>query len=199
MVEQVTFQVLFQFLQTVGILVGVFYYIMTIRTNQRNQEISLRNQELTLQSQELTRKAQEQALETRQAQLFMNIYNQSFTNREWLNAYNKVLTTHWDNYEEYLKIADFRNPESSDREYLEAQSYVSSFYEGLGVFVKEGLVDIRLIALTMTYMTRNYWEKIAPVVYESRKRYNYPRMLSEFEYLYDELMKYIEEHPELKT
>jgi hypothetical protein len=32
MVEQVTFQTIFQFLQTVGILVGVFYYIMTIRT-----------------------------------------------------------------------------------------------------------------------------------------------------------------------
>jgi hypothetical protein len=199
MVEQVTFQVLFQFLQTVGILVGVFYYIMTIRTNQRNQEISLRNQELTLQSQELTRKAQEQAVETRQAQLFMNIYNQSFTNREWLNAYNKVMTTHWDSYEEYLKIADFRNPDSSDKEYLEAQSYVSSFYEGLGVFVKEGLVGIRLVALTMTFMTRSLWEKLAPVVYESRKRWDYPRMLSEFEYLYDELMKYVEEHPELMT
>jgi hypothetical protein len=64
MVEQITFQTIFQFLQTVGILVGVFYYISTIRTNQRNQEISLRNQELTL-------KAQEHAAETRQAQLYM--------------------------------------------------------------------------------------------------------------------------------
>ena len=57
MVEQVTFQTIFQFLQTVGILVGVFYYVLTIRANQRNQE--------------LARKAQEQALETRQTQLFM--------------------------------------------------------------------------------------------------------------------------------
>jgi hypothetical protein len=63
MVEQVTFQTLFQFLQTVGILVGVFYYIMTIKANQRNQELTL--------------KAQEQALETRQTQIFMQIYNQS--------------------------------------------------------------------------------------------------------------------------
>ncbi len=199
MAEQVTFQILFQFLQTVGILVGVYYYIMTIRTNQKNQEISLKNQELTLQSQELTRKTQEQSLETRQAQLFMNIYNQSFANREWLNAYNKVMSTNWDDYEEYITIADFRDPDSSDKEYLEAQSYVCSFYEGLGVFVKEGLVDIRMIALTMTYMTKSYWEKLASIVYEGRKRMNYPRMLSEFEYLYDELMKYIEEHPELKT
>ncbi len=199
MVEQVTFQTIYQFLQTMGILVGVFYYIMTIRTNQRNQEIALKNQELTLQSQELTRKSQEQALETRQAQLFMNIYNQSFANREWLNAYNKVMSTHWDDYDEYITIADFRNPDSADTEFLEAQSYVSSFYEGLGVFVKEGLVDIRMIALTMTYMTKSYWEKLAPIVYEGRKRMNYPRWLSEFEYLYDVLMKYIEEHPELKT
>ena len=42
MVEQITFQTLFQFLQTVGILVGVFYYIMTIRANQRNQELTLK-------------------------------------------------------------------------------------------------------------------------------------------------------------
>jgi hypothetical protein len=199
MVEQLTFQTVFQFLQTLGILVGVFYYIMTIRTNQRNQEISLRNQELTLQSQELTRKAQEQAVETRQAQLFMNIYNQSFANQEWLNAYNKVMTTPWETFEDYRKFVDFLTPDSSDKEYLEAQSFVTSFYEGLGVFVKEGLVDIRMIALTMTWMTKSLWERLAPVVYESRKRYNYPRMLSEFEYLYDELMKYIEEHPELKT
>ena len=199
MVEQVTFQILFQFLQTVGILVGVFYYIMTIRTNQRNQEISLKNQELTLQSQELTRKTQEQALETRQAQLFMNIYNQSFANQEWLDAYNKVVTTHWADYEEYIQINNYWNPEKSDKEFIRASSLVLCFYEGLGVFVKEGLVDIRLIALTMTFMTRTLWEKLAPVINESRKRMNYPRQMSEFEYLYDELMKYIEEHPELKT
>jgi len=198
MVEQVTFQTLFQFLQTVGILVGVFYYIMTIRANQRNQEISLRNQELTLESQELTRKAQEQAVETRQAQLFMNIYNQSFSNQEWLDAYTKVMTTHWENYEEYMQKQDWTSDES-DTELIRAANLVYCFYEGLGVFVKEGLVDIRLIALTMTYMTRTLWEKIAPIVYESRKRMNYPRQLSEFEYLYDELMRYIEEHPELKT
>lgn len=62
MVEQVTFQTLFQFLQTVGFLVGVFYYITTIRTNQRNQELTL--------------KAQAHATETRESQLFMQLYQQ---------------------------------------------------------------------------------------------------------------------------
>ena len=56
MAEQITFQIIFQFLQTVGILIGVFYYIMTIRTNQRNQKMQL---------------------ETRQTQLFIQ-YNNKF-------------------------------------------------------------------------------------------------------------------------
>jgi hypothetical protein len=59
MVEQLTFQTVFQFLQTVGILVGVFYYIMTIRANQRNQELSIKSQESTL--------------ETRQTNILMNL------------------------------------------------------------------------------------------------------------------------------
>ncbi len=191
-------QTLIGYMTPISLTIGVFYYIMTIRTNQKNQEISLKNQELTLQSQELTRKAQEQALETRQAQLFMNIYNQSFANQEWLDAYTKVMRTHWESYEEYMQKQDW-NSDESDSEFIRAANLVYCFYEGLGVFVKEGLVDIRMIALTMTWMTRTLWEKIAPIIYESRKRMNYPRMLSEFEYLYDELMKYIEEHPELKT
>ena len=52
MVEQVAFQTVFQFLQTVGILVGVIYHIMTLRNTQKTREPSL--------------KAKEQALDTRQ-------------------------------------------------------------------------------------------------------------------------------------
>jgi hypothetical protein len=40
-IEQLTFQTVFQFPQTVGILVSVFYYITTIRANQRNQQLQL--------------------------------------------------------------------------------------------------------------------------------------------------------------
>jgi hypothetical protein len=176
---EITLPIVLQILQTAGILVGIIYYLTIMRNSQRNQELS--------------RKAQEQALETRQAQLFMNIYNQSFANREWLGAYSKVMSTQWDDYDAHIR------QRNEDNEYLEASNYLSSFYEGLGVFVKEGLVDIRMVALTMTYMTTRYWERIAPIVYEGRKRNNYPRFLSEFEYLYDELVKYLDEHPELKT
>ena len=166
----VTIETLMNAIPALGVIVALVYYTLTIRNQNR----------------------------TRQAQLFMNIYNQSFANQEWLDAHMKVMRTHWESYEEYMQKIDW-NSDESDSEFIRAANLVYCFYEGLGVFVKEGLVDIRMIALTMTWMTRTLWEKIAPMIYESRKRMNYPRMLSEFEYLYDELMKYIEEHPELKT
>jgi uncharacterized membrane-anchored protein YhcB (DUF1043 family) len=47
-------------LQTIALVVGIAYYLFIMRNSQRNQELTL--------------KAQEQALETRQTQLFMQIY-----------------------------------------------------------------------------------------------------------------------------
>ncbi len=76
---------------------------------------------------------------------------------------------------------------------------MGGFLEGLGVFVKEGLVPIRLVALFITHLTRTYWEKFGPIIEEYRIRENVPRGGSEAEYLYRTLMKYVEEHPELKT
>ena len=73
------------------------------------------------------------------------------------------------------------------------------YYEGLGVLVKEGLLNIRLVALLIAGVTRRFWEKFEPIIEEGREYYNAPRWLSETEYLYNELMKYMEEHPDLKT
>ena len=74
------------------------------------------------------------------------------------------------------------------------------FYEGLGVLVKESYVSIRLVALLITGLTRSWWEGIyKPWIEDGRVKMKFRRWMSEAEYLYDELMKYIEEHPELKT
>ena len=77
-------------------------------------------------------------------------------------------------------------------------STMGTYYEGVGVLVKEGRLDIRWVALLMAGMVINMWEKLEPVIEEYRL-YTRPRMASESEYLYNELMKYLEKHPELKT
>ena len=74
------------------------------------------------------------------------------------------------------------------------------FFEGLGVLVKEGYIDIKLVALLMTGLTRKWWEGIyMSWIEEARKEKDYPRFMSEAEYLYKELMKYVEQHSEITT
>jgi hypothetical protein len=165
------------FIQAFGIVVGVVYYIMNIQNNQKNQELML--------------KAQQQTLETRQAQMFLGVYNK-MSDKEFTRAYNTVMNTSWSSYQEF---SDLRK----NNEFYEAFLLINGFFEGVGVLVKEGVLDIRWIALLMASWTNEYWEKIREVILEHRKRSGAKRALSEYEYLYDELNKYLEQHPELKT
>ena len=64
-------------------------YILNLRISQKNQEISLKNQELMLKAQEQSTKAQQQTLETRQAQMFMNIYDKT-SSKEFQMAWQRV-------------------------------------------------------------------------------------------------------------
>ena len=45
-----------------------------------------------------------------------------------------------------------------------------------------------------------YWEKMAPILREWRKRTNYPQLSEWSEYLYDEIQGVAaEQHPEIRT
>ena len=147
MFEQVTFQTLFQFLQTVGILVGVFYYIMTIRTNQRNQEIAQKNQELAL-------KAQEQALETRQAQLLSSFVGMTLTSDSQNNA-----MTYWFDHPE-IGYEEFKEQYPRGSKGFQDMWRLLGFYELIGVLSKWKLVDEELV----DDMFALYWDKFGPIV-----------------------------------
>jgi hypothetical protein len=166
-----------------GVIAGFSYYVLTVRANQRNQELALR--------------AQEHATETRQAQMFMQIYNESHNDPSFVKGIHTLLDIvrehPVESYDQFLKIRE-------NEQFRDAIQRVGGFYEGLGVLVREGFVSIRLVALLMTGMTRMWWEGLYKSwIEDGRKKANFPRWLSEAEYLYDELMMYIKEHPELAT
>jgi hypothetical protein len=176
---EITLPIILQLLQTAGILVGIFYYIMTIRTNQRNQELILR--------------AQEQALETRQAQMFMQVFQEDIT-KKGPHVIMDLLEWDFENADDFdAKYGKDTNPEAY-------QSYIYWLYymEGMGIMVREGYISIRLIALMDSGGVKNLWRKLQPLIYEERERHNWPRWSIEFEYLYDTLMDYAEKHPELQ-
>jgi hypothetical protein len=177
---EITYQMVLSTLQTVGILVGIFYYIMTIRTNQRNQE--------------LTREAQEQALETRQVQLYMQILDRFASEENRLRSIT-VGQMEFDDFEDYRrKWGMDANPEASAK-----KLHVLTELDGLWHLLNRGLIELDFVPpLAMTVAVR-FWEKWGPIEVELRGILNNPRRSEYVEYLYNEIIKYLEEHPELKT
>lgn len=136
-------------------------------------------------------KINEKILETRQTQLLMQLYNESYNNDSFIDAYVRLSGFNIQSYDEYLQVME-------DEEVTKASTKVAMFFEGVGLLVRENQINIALFAQLMTGMTRGWWEKIyKTILEEGRERRNFNRWMSESEYLYIELLKYHEENPKL--
>ena len=129
-------------------------------------------------------KTQQQQLETRQAQLFMQIANQTLHDPAFMNAWARIRRGEWSNLEEFM---EWRGDQDSDN--FKDVFRVGSLLETIGVIVKESLVDIRLIDSLMAAIVLDYWEKVgAYAIIEMKDSPNFKGY--EAEYLYNELKKY---------
>jgi hypothetical protein len=126
-----------------------------------------------------TRKSQELAQKAREAQVFLQ-----FSNRMADDQFLQGLTD----------LSEGKAPQM--RENVNIQKIYMSF-EDLGGLVRGGYLGIPIIAYTTTGPVKLAWESIAPRIDEIREKTQNPRMWSELEYLYNELMKFHKEHPEL--
>jgi len=135
-----------------SVVVGIIYYIFTARTT----------------------------LQTRQAQLFMQVYNK-WQEKEFNLSKQLVLQEYRclsiEDYEEVLK----------DKEKAANFRVVSTALEGLGVLVKRGLVDVGIVDDMMSGDVIGFWGKYGEVVKEFRVRMGYPQALEWTEYLYNEV------------
>ena len=111
-------------------------------------------------------------------------------------AVRKLIPLNFDNFEEFNEIFNFETIEGQEN--WMPMLTVVSYYEGVGALVKEGLLDIKFVALLICGQTINLWEKFAPFADEIREYVKNKRWASEWEFLYNELIKYLDEHPELK-
>jgi len=176
---EITLPILLQIVQTAGILVGIIYYITIMRNSQRNQE--------------LARKAQEQSVETREAQLFMQIYQQ-LTSIESQKTWGELLNMEWDDIEDYRKKHDSTvNLDSWGK-----RGHIWWSYSTIGMMVKKGLIDPEMVYMTLGNMVIMQWDKWSEVIYDTRERSvrqgvkGGPYMFKGFEYLNDEMVKLLE-------
>ncbi len=168
---EITLPIVLQILQTAGILVGIVYYITIMRNSQRNQELTL--------------KAQEQAVETRQAQLFMQLYN-AYLTKDFLADFARVsYIFQYENLEDWMKkYSSFVNLAD-----YSTWARIGRFLDGAGILVKKNLIDMNLVDELLREPILYSWENMKKWVYEIREEMKTPEVWANFEYLYNEVRK----------
>jgi len=138
-----------------GVMIGVVYYILDIRNQSK----------------------------VRQTELILQLY--SFYNTETCQkALSRVLALEYRDYDDFVKKYG-SIPSPSPNEVQVSLQMVGTFFEGVGVLLSQGLLDIHLVQ--KLFNVKGYWKKIEPVVIELRKILKDPREKEWFEYLYNEI------------
>lgn len=164
MVDLAMLQVVRDLVAIFGVIAGFTYYVLIVRNSQRTQHLQL---------------------ETRQAQLFMTVYN-NFTSTRF-HPQGNAIRFQWE-------LSDFDNfiekygPEKNLEAWADLLSVVTVF-EGVGLLVKKKLVDVNMVGELMSGLITRTWERIEPIIIEYRERFNWPQALRSFETLYNEMKK----------
>ena len=116
----------------------------------------------------------------------VNIYER-FSDKEFWDMVNEIRQF------DYTDFDDFEKKYSQyDRNKAQA---VTSVFEGIGVLVKRELIDIRLVNDLMPLTIMSVWEKLEPIIVETRRsewgsRYAYKG----FQYLNNAVVETYEQH-----
>jgi hypothetical protein len=145
---------------------------------------------LALQQLRDIKETRQTELETRQIETYLE-WMRRVQNKEWMMAWVDVMNQEWEDYDEYVeKYGRRTNPEAYSNYIVTLQ-----FYECLGLLVRRKIVDVDLVYEHIGGLaTIQTWEKVGPLLKESRERSKRPIQFDSFEYLYNELKK-LEQQP----
>ena len=171
---EITYQMILSTIQTAGLLVGIFYYIMTLRNQQKNQQLSL---------------------ETRQAQLFMYMYDK-WSSEDHTRKFSEIQKWEWKDYDDFQeKYGKEKNPDIYIR-----FSTIGRFFEGIGVLVKRELIDPYFVDDLMSSHILRFWDKFGEsIIIETQTRENSPQYYEYIVYLAQIIRSIVEkQHPEIQ-
>jgi len=121
----------------------------------------------------------------RHTDLIMRLYS-TFGGEEHQRAGKKVSKIDYKGYDDFVKKYGAPN---SEEQIPMAIDKVLYFFEEVGVLLSKKLVDIDMIDQLMGYNIMMIGTKTMPIIEQSRKRLNLPRVWTNFEYLYNEMKK----------
>ena len=145
MVDQFTLQTIGILLTALTVSIAATYYTLTLRYTRRNQELTL--------------KAQEQAKETRQAQLLMQIY-EAYRSTKLRLQIEEILFQEWTDFTDFWeKYGAENNPVAWSN-----WGSVAAFFNGVGVLLKNGLIDVDLVEELLSNQAFVAWVRMEPIL-----------------------------------
>mgnify|MGYP001067715219 CR=1 FL=1 len=153
-----------------GVLVAAVYYILNMRVAQKTSK---------------------QTLDTRQIQLFMNVY-QRFEQPDFQDKYWEIMSWQWKDFEDFwARYGQEANPKD-----FRLWVVVGTFFEGIGVLVKRGFIDAMIVDDLMSMFIILWWQKFEPIFIGMRKLWNTPTVSEYGEELYNVVYGiWREQHP----
>ena len=149
-------------IQTLSLVIGISYYIMVLRNQQKNQK---------------------HAEGMRKIQLLNDIREfTSNTNNDW----NQMMNMEWIDYEDFEKKYGWeKNPDAYN---TRVRLWRNLNYYGL--LVEDGLIDAGTYARTISDQSPLVWNKFKDIIYEMRRIYDNPEQYIGMEILAKETDKY---------
>ena len=151
----IDFQSLSILLTGIGITGAIIYYALTIRNANR----------------------------TRQAQLFMQIY-EGYASEEIQKTFFDLLHFEWEDYADFeKKYGSGDNPDLAAR-----REALWCWFDGMGVLLRDRLIDPYMVFDTLGHGgVIIMWTKFESIIKSQRDYYNLPHRFNGFEYLADKM------------
>jgi len=158
---EITIPLVLDIIRTIGIIVGIVYYLTIMRNNQRSQR---------------------QSEETRKIQLLLD-HNQYIMNR---NDWNSVMSMEWEDYDDFMEKYGWE----SNPELYEKRNGVWRRLHFSGLLVRDGLIDISTFVDYIGDNSPVMWNKFKDIIEEQRILFDNPELYVGIEYLANEVEKY---------
>jgi hypothetical protein len=154
---EITLPLVLQIVQTMGILVGIIYYLTIMRNAQK----------------------------ARQTQMFMELYRSSTTIEE-MDRFWQLMALSWDDYDDFMNKW---GPEINRGE-ASARTVMYNMFDGLGLLVKDRMVDVNTVYRLMGRRIIMMWFKFETIIKGLRDRNDPgPDYAENFEYLANVMIK----------
>ena len=130
-----------------------------------------------------TEKTEQLSLETRQAQLFMQIYNR-WSDPQFAEQYGLARYKYGGQDPEKLLLASMGSGEQYDAEIFVAYHSLFQFFEGVSVLVHKRLIDLDLVDDLLSQRIVWFWEQLGPFITNRRTFHKDPTRYMNIEQLY---------------